>query len=112
MSCPNPGFTALCISHRKKRWPCCDKGQENISGCARRYHIPVDSDPVYDKVMQKVVERDAEHLNELDSKLESIKKGDWIQKAQDMKRAQVFSIEDDLVAQRETAARVATLKYI
>jgi hypothetical protein len=112
MTCPNPGFTALCISHRKKRWPCCDKGQENISGCARRYHIPVDSDPVYDKIMQKVVERDAEHLNELDNKLDTIKKGDWIQKAQDMKRAQVFSIEDDLVKQRETAARAASLKYI
>lgn len=110
-TCPNPGLTALCISHRKKRWPCCDKGQENISGCARRYHVPVDSDPVYDKIMARVVERDEDQLNELDEKLDEIRKGDWPQKAQEMKRSQVFQVEDTLEEHRKIAAKAKDLKY-
>ncbi len=111
-TCPNPGLTALCISHRTKRWPCCDKGQEHMSGCARRYHIPVDSDPIYDKVMQNVIDRDSDQLSKLDEQLHEIKQGDWIQKAQTMKRTHVFAVEDDLKMQREIDAQVTQLKYI
>lgn len=110
-TCPNPGLTALCISHRKKRWPCCDKGQENISGCARRYHIPIDSDPVYDKIMTRVIERDDDQLNELDEKLDEIRKEEWPQKAQEMKRAKVFKVEDELIAERKIAEKAKDLKY-
>lgn len=111
-TCPNPGLTALCISHRKKRWPCCDKGQESISGCARRYHLPVDSDPVYDKIMSRVVQRDDDQLNELDEKLEEIRKADWPQKAQEIKRSQVFAVEDTLREHRKIAEKAKDLKYI
>jgi hypothetical protein len=110
-TCPNPGLTALCIAHRKKRWPCCDRGQENISGCARRYHIPTDSDPIYDKIMAKVVERDEDQLNELDEKLDEIRKSNWPVKAQEMKRQQVFNVEDELVGLRKIADKAKDLKY-
>ena len=109
-TCPNPGLTALCISHRKKRWPCCDKGQENISGCARRYHVPVDSDPIYDKIMEKVVQRDEDQLNELDEKLDEVRKGNWTQKAQGLKKAYVFKAEDEVEEHRKIAARAKALQ--
>ena len=46
-NCPNPGLTPMCVSHRMRRWRCCDNTKERAIGCSRRYHIPPDADPIY-----------------------------------------------------------------
>jgi hypothetical protein len=110
-SCTNPGLSAVCIAHKKRRWTCCDSGDQKIIGCARRYHVPVDSDPIYDAVMAKVVERDSEVVNDLESKLAVANDEKWVRRALDMKRKQVADVEKELQAARDTAERFKTLRH-
>ena len=109
-SCTNPGLSPVCIAHKKRRWTCCDSGNHKVIGCARRYHVPVESDPIYDEVMAKIVERDHELVSELDSKLTVAKEEQWVRRAMDLKRKQVADVEAELQAARDTAARYKDLK--
>ncbi|CAE7341715.1 unnamed protein product [Symbiodinium microadriaticum] len=109
-SCTNPGLSSVCIAHKKRRWTCCDSGDPKIIGCARRYHVPVESDPIYDEVMAKVVERDIEVVSTLDAKLAVAADEKWVRRAMDIKRKQVADVEAELKAARDTAARYKNLK--
>jgi hypothetical protein len=109
-SCTNPGLSPVCIAHKKQRWICCDVGDPNAIGCARRQHIPKDSDPVYDSVMKLVIERDRDEVEELDGKLVVAHKNNWISKSLDIKRTQVFNIVDDLELGRSKAAKFDQMK--
>lgn len=110
-SCTNPGLSEVCIAHKKRRWTCCDSGDHKADGCARRYHCPVDSDPVYDAVMEKVVERDRDMLDTLNTKLSAANEENWVRRAMDMKRAQVVAVEKELGDARATAERFKNLKF-
>ena len=111
-SCPNPGMTALCISHKRRRWTCCDTAQNKSVGCCRRYHMPSDSDPVYDKIMEKINERDSDLISNLDAKLSNARREDWPKQALETKRKQVFAIEDELASKRAIAVRFHDLKFV
>ncbi len=110
-SCTNPGLSAVCIAHRKRRWTCCDSGDPKATGCARKYHIPLDSDPIYDAVMEKIVARDQAMVEELNEKLQVATEEGWIKKARDLKRGQVASIEKEIGTARSTAERYHNLKF-
>lgn len=109
--CPNPGLTALCPAHRMRRWKCCDNTIQKCVGCMRTYHTPPDSDPIYDKIMNKVNDRDAHFLNGLDERLDKARKENWQEKAFHLKRGMIFKIEDSITADRETAATVVNIKW-
>jgi hypothetical protein len=109
-SCSNPGLNPVCIAHRKRRWTCCDSGDHKAIGCARRYHTPPDSDPVYDLVMKKIGERDSEMMEELNSKLSAAEEENWLRRAKDVKRMQVAVVEKEIGTARATAERYHKLK--
>lgn len=110
-SCPNPGLTPLCISHRMRRWKCCDSTNKDRPGCSRRFHVPVDSDPIYDKIMAKVNVRDDELMHNLDYKHDQAMKLDWPGQLQNIKRNQVSSVEDVIKGERDIVARFENLKF-
>ena len=93
-NCKNPGLTQLCIAHKRKRWTCCDHGNENVQGCGRRYHVAQDVDPIYDRIMKKIDERDIEMLHDLDERLEVARSSDWVLRAKEAKRGRLHVLED------------------
>jgi hypothetical protein len=111
-TCPAPGLTVVCAAHRKMRWTCCDATKHDAGGCARRYHFPPESDPVYDKIMAKVNERDQEFLDALDAQVEEARKHDWPAKKHMAKRNMVFQIEDTIGKDRAAAERYKDLKFV
>lgn len=110
--CKNPGLTMKCVAHKRKRWTCCDSSHENIQGCSRRYHCPKDVDPIYESLMQRLDERDAELIEGLDSRLEQAKADDWILKEQMVKREQLRFIEGQIESDREKARAYDKLKFV
>jgi hypothetical protein len=110
-SCTNPGISPVCIAHRKRRWTCCDSGDPKATGCARKYHVPVASDPVYDAVMEKIVARDEAMVEELNGKLAVASEEGWVRKARELKRGQVAKIEKEIGTARATAERYRNLKF-
>ena len=109
--CKDPGHSAVCIAHKKRRWTCCDSGNANVDGCSRKYHIPQDSDPVYDEVMRKLDERDGDMINDLNEKLEIAKEDDWVKKSLDMTRKRVMDTEDVVADGREKVERFKTMIF-
>jgi hypothetical protein len=114
-TCQNPGLTPLCVSHRRRRWTCCDSSQQRAEGCSRRYHIPADSDPVYDKIMEKINERDATMISTLDTELKALQRDhtdDWVKVRNETMRSQVIPIEDSLAELRVTVNKYHNLKFV
>jgi hypothetical protein len=111
-SCKSPGLSSVCIAHKKMRWTCCDSGDHNALGCARRHHIPNAVDPVYEEVMKKINERDRAEVEELDAKLEVAHVANWEAKAFEINRKQLVAIEDEIGTGREIAARYKSLKIV
>ena len=111
-SCVNPGLTPMCVSHRMRRWRCCDASRESTPGCCRRYHIPPDADPVYDHVMAKVDERDRDELADLDERLEVARAEKYPQVLQQLQNKQVRRTEEEVGKVREVADRFYQLKWV
>lgn len=111
-TCPNPGLTVLCAAHRKMRWTCCDATKHDAGGCARRYHCPPEVDPVYDKIMAKVNERDEDIVGSLDEQVAEARKHDWTTKKNNAKSKMIFQIEDSIQKDRATAQRFKDLKFV
>jgi hypothetical protein len=110
-SCPNPGYTPLCASHRIRRWRCCDATRGDASGCSRMYHLPPDSDPIYDTVMEKVEARDVEWMGNLDEKLEIARAEGYPELLQKTLARQVMGTEDEVGKVRRVADRYHQLKW-
>lgn len=109
--CPNPGFTPVCASHRIRRWRCCDATREGASGCSRMYHMPPDSDPIYDKVMAKVEVRDEEWIGDLDERLEIARAEKYPDILQKTLATQVIRTEEEVGKVRRVAERYHQLKW-
>lgn len=103
--CKDPGHSSVCIAHKKRRWTCCDSGNANVDGCSRKYHVPQDSDPVYDEVMRKLNERDGDMINSLNEKLAKAKENDWVNKSLSLTRKGVASTEEVVADGREKLER-------
>lgn len=110
-SCPNPGLTKQCQTHRKRRWTCCDKTKEQIPGCSRMYHVPVDSDPTYDLIMHKLNERDEDFLNWVTGRSQEADIMNWPRKAFELNRVQINTIEEEIEKDKETAGRYESIKF-
>jgi iron uptake system EfeUOB component EfeO/EfeM len=67
---------------------------------------------VYDKIMDKIIDRDADAVSKLDTELVEARKNDWHAQLNHAKRTQIFKIEDVLHKERETAGRYANLKFV
>ncbi len=111
-TCPSPGLTALCSVHRKKRWGCCYLTDANAMGCARRYHTPPDSDPLYDYIMDKINERDAATLEEIDREVTVAREANYPDRLESVRKTQLLAIEEELETARKTAARFKNLKFV
>lgn len=111
-TCPNPGFTALCISHRRRRWKCCGAIHTDAPGCAKRYHKAIDNDPVYDKIMKLINHRDEEYLAELDRKVEIATENNFEGKLHTAKTSKRLQIEEEITRDREIAQRFLQLKFL
>jgi len=61
--------------------------------------------------MEKVVERDRDMLDTLNTKLSAANEENWVRRAMDMKRAQVVAVEKELGDARATAERFKNLKF-
>lgn len=110
-TCPAPGMTALCQSHRIRRWKCCDSIKADSLGCARRNHIAAPVDALYEKVMSSVRQRDQDVINGLDDKLDAARIQNWPLQMMKVKRGQVSTIEESISNTREKGNRFYNLKY-
>ena len=85
VSCPKscPGFsdpkmvTTKCMSHRCRRWTCCDVREEGVfgrNGCEIRAHMPPpDGDPDYTAKVKEINAKDKAVLDNLDKELEAVR---------------------------------------
>lgn len=111
-SCTNPGLSGLCSSHKLRRWRCCDQTKPNATGCSRRAHVPPDSDPVYDKILSLVVERDQASLGKIDEKLGQARKEDWPSKYFNLQQGLVFKTEDQIAKDRLIVEHAKDIKWV
>merc|ERR1711871_398528 len=111
-SCKSPGLTMQCAAHKRKRWTCCDSGNERIQGCSRRYHVPKDEDPVYSALMKRINQRDKEELDDIDERLGRAYEGDWINKEREIKNTQVRTYVEGLDQERAKVTAYDNLKFI
>ena len=123
-SCPKscPGFydpkkvTTKCMSHRCKRWTCCDvreEGKFGRNGCEYRFHMPPASgDPAYLSKVAKIQAADNKVLTKLESDLSQVRGQNHILEAFKVKTDQLKDIEDDLIEQRKVVKRFEKLKFV
>jgi len=111
-SCPAPGFTPLCQSHRIRRWRCCDSIKVDSAGCCRRNHSPASEDAIYSKMISAILQRDVDESAALDAKLEDARKMNWPLQMMELKRGQVGELEDRIAAKRTLADKYFSLKFV
>ncbi len=111
-SCPQPGLTSLCSSHRKRRWNCCLAMQPKAAGCARKYHMPPNQDSTYEEVLRKIQIRDQEMVEKLNKDVEEMRQQDYQHKVAQVKQTEVQEIEETYEKQREVVARYKNIKFV
>merc|ERR1711871_917597 len=114
VACPRdcPGFSTKCMSHRAKRWTCCDlreEGRHGKNGCCARFHMPPKREAKYDVVMSEIQARDKIENAFLSEQWKEIKKADWVTRARVGKYRQLGSIREFNEAEREILARYKDL---
>lgn len=110
-TCPNPGLTRECNAHRRRRWTCCDGTKENLPGCSRMYHVAVDRDPTYERVMDRINERDEELVQNVEERADNAAQMNWPRKAYEANRVQIVELEEDLEKGRDAAGRYKDIKW-
>jgi hypothetical protein len=112
-SCSNPGLSPVCSAHRIRRWKCCDATKADAVGCSRRYHCPPDIDPVHEKIMNLVKEREHTYSHRVDDQLQLARKNNWQGQLHAVRQDQVYVMEENIKISREKIARFQdTLKLI
>lgn len=108
--CPAPNLTAMCQSHRIRRWKCCSSIKADSVGCSRKFHIPFPNDPVYETIITKINQRDAQDRFKLDEMLNDVEEN-WPLKLMETKRGHVSQIEEVRNNKREQANAYFTIKF-
>ena len=75
------------------------------------YHMPPDSDPIYDKVMEKVEARDDAWMVDLDERLEIARAEHYPEILQKTLARQVIHTEEEVGKVRRVAERYHQLKW-
>lgn len=92
-----------------RRWGCCDATPIDAAGCCLRSHLPPENDPIYDKVMRKIEERDEEENDLLNENLEIARIANHPFELQKIKQKQVTVAEDLIAKDRAIAAKYTGL---
>ncbi|RYG63733.1 hypothetical protein EON64_15335 [archaeon] len=111
-TCPNPGLTAQCPVHRKKRWLCCKQTSESAGGCCRRYHSPPDTDAKYDSILQEMYKVDMTVQDEINERYVELKQKDFVGQIDVTRRERLREVEEDIDKDRQTAERYKQLKFV
>ena len=80
-------------------------------GCCRKSHTPKPTDAVYDKLVNRIIERDRQESIELDAKLKVAREAKWEEQMMNYKRGTVQNIEDGIQAQRAKAQAYFDIKW-
>jgi hypothetical protein len=72
----------------------------------------VDSDPVYDKIMSTLNDRDCEEMKALDEKIIESRKHNWVQEVNFINKKKRFGIEDAVEKERKVAERITNFKFV
>jgi len=97
-----------CMSHRVKRWTCCDERQEGEhgnNGCCARFHLPPLADPKYEVAIADVEARDKMEDEFLKTESDRIRRDDWENKHRKRGFDQLQEMEADLAAERQIVQR-------
>lgn len=111
VTCSAPGLTAMCATHRKRRWTCCLDADAKAVGCARRYHRPPAQDPIYEAILTQIQARDADMVATLDVHVAEARRQDFPTQVARVKQAQLQDIEAQMEDLRNVARRFQGLKF-
>ena len=92
-----------------RRWGCCDLTSADTLGCCLRSHLPLDHDPIYEKVMKNIHRRDDEELEMLDEQVEVAWDANYSQQLQKIKRRQLTVVEDAVAQDRAVVSKFKVL---
>lgn len=111
--CKEQGASTKCMSHRTKRWTCCDlreKGENSSNGCSRRFHVAPSHDPEYKLTVERLEKEYQEDDARLEAELQPIRDRDWVREAGRVKKDQLDGIANELTGERAIVARFEALK--
>ena len=119
-SCPGAAdskmVTTKCMSHRFKRWTCCDVREEGSfgrNGCRFRFHMPPSGgDKDYRETVRVIEEKDGVILSELDENLDKVRSQNHVLEAFKIKSDQLKEIHDGLIEERKVVEKYAKLKFV
>lgn len=114
VACPRdcPGFTTSCMSHRAKRWTCCDlreEGRHGTNGCCARFHLPPAREAKYDVVVAEIEARDKLEDEYLREEMDDVQRADWENRARRAKFEQLTETMDELKDERAIVGRFKNL---
>ena len=116
VACPRscPVLTTKCMSHRMKRWTCCDNRDESKhmqNGCRARRHMAIISTSPYEEIEKAAKAAYDIRDEKLTKELEKITSSDWHREFTDNTKNQIKKMEEDLIRQREMVARFKDIKF-
>ncbi|KAF1320457.1 hypothetical protein FI667_g12371, partial [Globisporangium splendens] len=97
---------------QNNRWLCCDEtdeGRYGSNGYARRYHMPVRSNPALDKLVTKKNEKEQHLLEQIDQQLLELKERNIVGKMKVATKSVIAKIERELAEKRTIAAKYHSL---
>jgi hypothetical protein len=74
--------------------------------------VPAENDPIYDRMMDQLNQRDAELLEGLDKKLDIARREKWTEQNMAVKRGQVWKAEDLIQDDRKLVEYAEKIKYM
>jgi len=109
-ACPSwcPGLSTNCMSHRTRRWTCCDvreKGKFGNTGCQSRFHMPPEKDPDYKAAVDLKDEFFVNEFTKLGREGEEVKTANWALQAKKIKIQQLDDIKDHVEEERKVVRR-------
>jgi hypothetical protein len=102
------------MSHRMKRWTCCDNRDESThmaNGCRARRHMAVTLTAPYDEIERKAKAVYDAREEVVNKKLDELTKPDWPRQFMTHAKIQLTGMEEDLKAQRDVVARFKNIKF-
>lgn len=107
-----PGFSTKCMAHYRTRWSCCDATDpcpNGVGGCARRWHVPVNRDLVFESMVDEVEAQEAER--EKRSQAIDTEWKEWTAKARYSHKKVLHGIVRTNEAERAIVKRYELIKF-
>ena len=113
--CPHQGRQTKCMSHRSKRWTCCDRreqGDRGSTGCKRRSHAGPPVSPTYSKQVHEMQSAFETKNRALDEQIAAISDANRVLEANKVKKDQLQVISEHLRKEREIVGRFKEMKLV